>query len=80
MNSLHEVQNYIDSFARPSGYNNHAWRAVKKLALHAWECYLTNQSFGHSANFLCKEFYLMVRNKDGKYIIPEWKVKHYYDL
>ncbi|TVR36807.1 MAG: hypothetical protein EA392_14420 [Cryomorphaceae bacterium] len=80
MNSLAEVKTYIDSFSRPSGYNNHAWRAVKKLALHAWECYLENRSFSHSASFLCKEFYLMVRKPDGEYVIPRWKMKHFYDL
>lgn len=80
MQSLNEVRSHIDSFSRPSGYNNHAWRAVKKLAYHAWECYLENRSFSHSASFLCKEFYLMIRKEDGDFVIPNWKMKHFYDL
>lgn len=71
MKDLKEVDRYINSFPRPVGLNHYAWRSVKRLALHAWECYLNGRRFTHNVNFLCKEFYLMIRTPEGNSIIPE---------
>jgi hypothetical protein len=71
MNNLAEASRYINSFARPSGLNTHSWRAIKNLALHAWECHFTERRFRHGINFLCNEFYLMIKTPEGKFIIPE---------
>ncbi len=73
MNNLVEASRYINSFPRPVGLNAYAWRAVKKLALHAWECYLSGKRFSHNINFLCKEFYLMIKTPEGESIVPESK-------
>lgn len=71
MNSLQEAHRYINSFPRPVGLNTHSWRALKKLALHAWDCHLNQKRFDHKINFLCKEFYLMIRNPKGEFIVSE---------
>lgn len=73
MENLTEADRYINSFPRPTGLNSYAWRAVKRLALHAWECYLSGRKFTHNVNFLCKEFYLMIRTPEGESIIPDSK-------
>jgi len=71
MNNLADASRYINSFPRPNGLNTHAWRAIKKLALYAWECHFSQRRFEHRINFLCKEFYLMIRNPEGQFIVPE---------
>ena len=69
--TLAEAQRHIDSFSRPRGYNQHSWRVVKRLALRAWDCYLRGIPFEQKVNYLCKEFYWMIRKPDGDYIIPK---------
>lgn len=72
MNTLPEVQKYIDSFERPNGYNLYAWDVTKRLALEVWRSYLENRPFRRPVNFLCKEFYQMIRRpEDGQFILPE---------
>jgi hypothetical protein len=72
MNTLTEVQKYIDSFSRPSGYNPYAWTVTKKLAFEVWESYLCNRPFRRPVNYLCQEFYQMIRRpEDGEYILPK---------
>jgi hypothetical protein len=73
MNTLAEAHRYINSFPRPNGLNTHSWAALKRLALSAWECYLHGKRFNHSINFLCKEFYLMIRTPEGEFIVPRSK-------
>ncbi|MFM7309740.1 MAG: hypothetical protein ACKOZY_03975 [Flavobacteriales bacterium] len=71
MNTLAESKRYIDGFSRPSGYNNYAWDVTKKLALEAWNCYLHGIPFRHSINFMCAEFYEMIRHPEtGEFIVP----------
>lgn len=71
-NSLSEAKKYVDSFSRPSGYNNYAWDVTKKLALEAWESYLNGRPFQRKINYLCSEFYFMIQNPaNGEYIIPK---------
>lgn len=71
MNNLADANRFINSFPRPNGLNTHSWSAIKKLALHAWDCHLSQKKFTHRINFLCKEFYLMIRTPEGQFIIPE---------
>ncbi len=71
MNNLAEASRYVNSFPRPSGLNTYSWKALKGLALHAWDCHLSESRFEHRINFLCKEFYLMITAPDGKLIVPE---------
>lgn len=71
MKNLAEAHRYINSFPRPTGLNTYSWTALKRLALYAWDCYLNGQKFNHSINFLCKEFYLMIRTPEGEFIVPE---------
>ncbi len=71
MKNLAEASRFINSFPRPTGLNPHSWSAVKNLALYAWECHLGQKRFEHGINFMCKEFYLMIRTPEGKFIIPE---------
>lgn len=80
MNNLAEARKYIDGFRRPDGLNVYSWRAVKKLALHAWDCYLNGKRFNHSINFMCREFYLMIRDPKGEFIIPNTKFSHAHDI
>lgn len=71
-NSLSEVKKYVDSFSRPSGYNNYAWDITKKLALEAWDSYLSGQPFHRKINYLCSEFYKMIQNPtNGEFIVPK---------
>jgi hypothetical protein len=71
MNSLPEVKRYVDSFARPDGYNPYAWDVTKKLALEAWDSYLNGRPFRRQINYMCNEFYKMIqRPEDGEFIIP----------
>ncbi|MFM1931960.1 MAG: hypothetical protein RL226_1263 [Bacteroidota bacterium] len=77
MKSLAEAQRHIDSIARPNGYNHYAWNVAKRLALEAWECYLTNRPFRRPINFFCQEFYQMLRLPNGSYIVPECKFRRY---
>ncbi|MEZ4799372.1 MAG: hypothetical protein R2809_06280 [Flavobacteriales bacterium] len=72
MTTLHEVQRHIDSFSRPNGYNPYAWNVTKKLALEVWASYLQNRPFRRPVNYLCQEFYQMIRRpEDGEYILPK---------
>lgn len=71
MNTLPEAKKYVDSFSRPEGFNNYAWEVTKKLALEAWESYLEQRPFRRQINYMCKEFYSMIRRpEDGEYILP----------
>ncbi len=76
MKNLAEAQRYINSYPRPAGLNTHSWNAIKRLALYAWDCHLKGRKFTHSINFLCKEFYLMIRTPEGEYIVPEHHFSH----
>lgn len=71
--TLRDAQRYIDSFSRPEGFNTYSWRVVKKMALTAWECHLNGKRFDRSVNYMCKEFYMMVQDPRGQYIIPNAK-------
>ncbi|MCA1762936.1 MAG: hypothetical protein LC664_08090 [Flavobacteriales bacterium] len=71
MKNLADASRYINSFPRPNGLNAHSWSALKKLALHAWACYLNKERFNHRINFLCKDFYLMIRDPQGEFIVPK---------
>jgi hypothetical protein len=68
--SINEVKRYIDSFARPSGYNPYAWSVTKKLALEVWESYLTGRPFRRKVNYMCSEFYKMIERPDGESLLP----------
>lgn len=70
MNSLHDAKKYIDSFPRPTGYNQYAWGVTKKVALEVWDCYLNNRPVRRSINYFCQEFYLMIKKPDGTSIVP----------
>ena len=72
MTTLQEVKMHIDSFARPNGYNPYAWNVTKKLALEVWESYLQNRPFRRPVNYLCQEFYQMIRRPEyGEFILPK---------
>jgi hypothetical protein len=71
MNSLPDAKRYVDSFARPDGYNHYAWDVTKKLAMEAWESYLNGRPYRRRINYMCSEFYKMIqRPEDGEFIIP----------
>lgn len=78
--TLQDAQMYIDSFSRPDGLNTHSWRVIKKIAFLAWESYLTNQKFSRSINFMCKEFYQMIKTPEGEYIVPKNTFYHDHDF
>ena len=71
MYTIADAKRYIDSFSRPNGYNTYAWNVTKKMALEVWDCYLHNRPFRKPINYLCQEFYHMIKNPDGQYIVPE---------
>ncbi|MBL7942833.1 MAG: hypothetical protein JNM00_08710 [Flavobacteriales bacterium] len=68
--TLNDVKRYIDSFARPNGYNPYAWSVAKKLALEVWESYLAGRPFRRPVNYMCREFYKMIERPDGQSLIP----------
>jgi hypothetical protein len=72
--TIAEARRHIDSFARPQGFNTYSWRVVKKMALRAWESHLEGEKFERSVNFMCREFYLMIQDTQGQYIIPKSKM------
>jgi hypothetical protein len=72
--TLAEAQRHIDSFSRPSGFNTYSWRVVKKMALKAWEKHLEGKVLEYSVNYMCKEFYLMIRDENGQFIIPRNRI------
>jgi hypothetical protein len=75
-NTMPEAKKYVDSFSRPDGFNNYAWEVTKKLALEAWESYLEKRPFHRQINYMCKEFYAMIRRpEDGEYIVPRSKIR-----
>ena len=76
--TLAQAQRHIDSFSRPQGYNHHSWRVVKKLALKAWESYLFGKPFNQKVNYLCREFYWMIKNTEGEFIIPRNSFLNHY--
>ena len=67
----------INSISRPTGYNSYAWNVTKKIAQEAWDCYLEGKKFKRPVNYLCKEFYLMIKTPDGHSIVPENKIRRY---
>jgi hypothetical protein len=72
--TLAEARKHIDSFSRPQGFNTYSWRVVKKLAMRAWESHLEGNYYDRSVNFMCREFYLMIQDPEGQYIIPKNKI------
>ncbi len=79
--TLVEVRKHIDSFSRPSGFNVHSWRAVKKMAYSVWESYLSGKTHNRTYNFMCKEFYEMTRDQNGNSILTRRRVRcHFPDL
>lgn len=76
--TLVEARRHVDSFARPQGFNTYSWRVVKKLAMRAWESHLEGKRFERSVNFMCREFYLMIQDPDGQFIIPQKKISSPY--
>ena len=77
MKTLAEAKRHIDSFPRPSGYNTYAWNVTKKIALEAWESYLSKRPFRKPINYLCREFYQMIRTPEGRSIVPESQYRRY---
>ncbi|MDG1767700.1 MAG: hypothetical protein P8H98_12975 [Flavobacteriales bacterium] len=71
MNSLSDAKMHIDSFSRPNGYNQYSWNIAKKMALEVWDHYLNNRPFRKPINYFCNEFYNMIKNPKGEYIVPE---------
>lgn len=69
MKNLIEVKKYIDSFSRPLGYNTYAWNVTKKTALEVWRCHFNNEPYYRPLNFLCKEFYEMIKTNSGDSLI-----------
>ncbi|MEY3397824.1 MAG: hypothetical protein RL220_418 [Bacteroidota bacterium] len=70
--TLMEVKRHIDSFPRPMGYSPYAWNVTKKLAMEVWDSYLQGRQYRRPVNYLCKEFYQMIRRPDnGQYILPQ---------
>jgi hypothetical protein len=69
--NLHEVKRYVDSFSRPNGYSPYAWNVTKKLAVEAWESYLSGRPFRRPVNYMCQDFYKMIQRPDGEYILPK---------
>ena len=66
-----EIRKYIDSFSRPAGYSPYAWNVTKKLALEAWDSYLQKRPFRRQVNYLCVEFYQMIKSpENGEFILP----------
>ncbi len=72
--TLVEARKHIDSFSRPQGFNTYSWRVVKKLAMRAWESHLEGKNYDRSVNFMCREFYLMIQDAEGQFIIPKSKI------
>jgi hypothetical protein len=70
MTQISEVKKHIDSFPRPTGYNPYAWNVTKKIALEVWESYLHQRPFRRPVNYMCKEFYEMIQQPNGEYILP----------
>ena len=68
--TLAEAKRHIDSFSRPEGYNQYAWKVTKKVALEVWDCYLNNRPITRSINYFCQEFYQMLRTTEGTLIVP----------
>ena len=52
---------WIDSFARPNQFNQHAWQTTKRLALLVWKCHLEQRAFHRTLNFLHPTFYEMIK-------------------
>jgi hypothetical protein len=72
MDNLNDIKVYIDSFTCPAGYNHYAWEVTKKLALEVWESHLENKRFTRPVNFLCMEFYQMIRKPGSEeFILPK---------
>jgi hypothetical protein len=70
--TLAEVKRYVDSFSRPNGYSPYAWNVTKKLALEVWDSYLSGRPFRRPVNYMCQEFYQMIRKPDnGEFILPK---------
>ncbi|MFN0033144.1 MAG: hypothetical protein ACKVOR_13370 [Flavobacteriales bacterium] len=69
--TLAEAKRYVDSFARPMGYNQYAWEVTKRVAMEAWSSYLSHQPFRRNVNYMCDEFYKMIQHPvSGTFIIP----------
>jgi hypothetical protein len=67
---IQDVKMYIESFLQPQGLNAYAWENTKRTAMEVWECHLKNRPVRRNLNFLCKEFYQMIRKPNGDYIVP----------
>lgn len=70
MTQLAEIKRYIDSFPRPLGLNVHTWELTKKMAFEVWENHIQNRPNRRNLDYLCREFYLLIRKPNGEYIIP----------
>jgi len=77
MHTIIDAQRHVNSISRPVGYNSYAWDVTKKIALEAWDCYLSGRKFRRPINYLCQEFYQMITAPDGKTIVPKTRIRRY---
>ena len=48
------------------------------MALKAWEKHLEGKVLDHSVNYMCREFYMMIKDQEGRYIIPTNRIQSPY--
>ena len=75
--TLAEAQVWIDSFARPNQFNQHAWQTTKRLALLVWKCHLEQRAFHRTLNFLHPTFYEMIKTPSGVSLLAESRLRKF---
>lgn len=77
IHNLAQARIWIERFARPDGYNPHAWETNKRIALEVWRCYLEGRSFHRTLNYLHPLFYEMIRTPAGTLLVAEKAVRRF---
>lgn len=75
--TLAQAQVWIDSFARPYQFNQHAWQTTKRLALLVWKCHLEQRAFHRTLNFLHPTFYQMIKTPAGISLLAESRLRKF---
>ncbi len=73
--TLADAHAWIERFARPDGFNTHAWFTLKRLALTVWRCRFEQRPFPRTLNYLHPLFYEMIRTPEGVLLVPERTVR-----
>lgn len=74
---LKAARNHVMGFACPEGFSEFSWKQLQHTALTVWHAHLSQRPFRGSLHFCRPEFYEMIRNSNGDFIVPIGLIRRY---